>query len=297
MITLTKFYARSFDLDHVDIFWEIADYKGNINQFEFTLSRSESSEGPWEPLAAPFKDQYLFRDVSPSIMHKWRTLYYRLEIRDVLTDERIEAGVTGQMPEPDLIALEIMRQEDILLREHTGRRCWLFPVRTFGAVCVCTDRVTGRRTKSGCLNCYDVGFLGGYFSPIEFFMQFDAGGGDSSQNTPFGEKQPSQSNGRLISFPPLKPKDIVVEAENIRWRVLEAGGTQRLRAVVHQEVSLHEVPRTDVVYKLPINIANIQTLQISSERNFTNPQHVDAKPTEVDDLLAVYGYAPRGNQR
>lgn len=296
MLKVTQIYARSFDLDHVDVYWEIADFVGNINQYDFYLSRAESPEGPWESLAGPFKDQYLFRDMAPALMHRWRVLYYRLEIVDVLSGERESFGPTAMLPEPDLIALEIMRQEDILFREHVGRRVFLFPVRSFGAVCVCVDRVTGRRTKSNCLNCFDVGFIGGYLKPIEFFMQIDSSA-DGGGNTPFGEKQDSQTTGRLISFPPLKPKDILVETENIRWRVLSVGSTQRLRAVVHQEPVLHEVPRSDVVYKLPINLADLQTFQPASERNFTNPQHLDALPTDTNDLLAVYGYEPRGTQR
>jgi hypothetical protein len=294
MLQVTQLYARSFDLDHLDVFWEIADFNGNIRQYDFYVRRSESPAGPWETLAGPFKDQFLFRDVSPAIMHKWRQLYYQLVVVDTVTNERVEFGPTAQVAEPDLIALEIMRQEDILFREHVGRRCWVFPVRTFGAKCVCFDRVSGRRTKANCLNCFDTGYLGGFLSPIECFVQLDPNG-NSPSNTPYGEQQPNNTSARLISFPPLKPKDILIEAENRRWRVVTVNTTQRLRAVVHQEVVLHEVPRGDVEYKLPVNLAELQSLEIAAERNFTNPQHVDG---DLDkDLLAVYGYQPRGTAR
>lgn len=295
MLTVTKFYARSFDLDHMDVFWEIGNFTGNIRQFEFTILRSESSSGPWDQLTPPFEDQYYFRDVSPPKMHKWRTLFYLLRIRDKLTDETQDVGPTSQTAEPDLIALEINRQEDLLFREFVGRRCWLFPVRTFGAYCICYDRVSSRRTKSGCLNCYDTGFLGGFMSPIQCYVQFDPSGQQATP-TPFREKQDNKTTARLISFPQVKPKDILIEVENTRWRVDSVTSTQRLRAVVHQELTLKEIDKGDTEFKLPINITDLRSIQPAAERNFTNPQHPD-EHADLDSLFAVYGYQPRGTTR
>lgn len=295
MIQVTKLYARSFDLDHTDVFWEIENYSGNILQYEFTIHRSESSTGPWDQLTPPFQDRFYFRDTTPPRMHKWRTIYYLLRIRDKLTDETSEFGPTSQAGEPDLITLEINRQEDVLFREFVGRLCWLFPVRTFGAYCICFDRVTGRRTKSNCLNCYDTGFLGGVLSPIACYVQFDPSGQQATPTTQ-REKQENRSSARLISFPQVKPKDILIEAENVRWRVDTVTATQRLRSVVHQELGLKQIDLGDVEYKIPVNIDDLTSLEISAERNFTNPQHVDG-PSDQQNLLAVYGFQPRGTTR
>lgn len=294
MLQVSRLYARSFDLDHMDVMWEIADFSGDIYQFNFFVERSESAAGPWETLAGPFQDQYYFRDISPALLHKWRTLFYRLRIVDRQTNEEATFGPTAQQGEPDLIALEIQRQEDVLFREHVGRRCWLFPVRTFGAKCICFDRVTGRRTRSNCLTCYDTGYLGGFFSPIECFIQVDPNPNSPTQ-TPRGEQQNNNTSARLISFPPVKPKDILVEAENKRWRVETVTPTQRLRSVVHQELVLHEVPRDDIVFRLPIGIADLTKVEISAERNFSNPQHVDGENADLESVLAAYGYPIRGS--
>jgi len=296
MIQIKSFYARSFDLDHMDLFWEVADFfDDNILAYNFYIERSESPGGPWDLLAGPFQDKYYFRDVSPSLLHKWRTLYYRLKIVNNNTQEVSYFGPTTQAGEPDLIALEIIRQEDVLLREFIGRKCWLFPVRTFGAKCVCLDRVTGRRMRSGCQTCFDTGYLGGYLSPVECYVQFDPDP-KSSQPGPFGEGQTRNSSGRLISFPPMKPKDILVEAENRRWQIVTVTMTERLRARVHQEITFHEVPKGDIAYKLPVNIDGLTGLSPSAERNFTNPQHMD-QDEDNSQLLAVYGFAPRGTVR
>jgi hypothetical protein len=295
MIQVTQLYAKSFDLDHTDVFWEVESFVGNILQYEFTVLRSESSFGPWEQLTPPFQDKYYFRDSTPAKVNKYRTLFYLLRVKDKSNGEVKEFGPTAQIAEPDLIALEINRVEDILLREFVGRQCWLFPVRTFGAYCVCFDRISGRRTKALCLNCYDTGYLGGFLTPINCYIQFDPSG-QRPVPTTFKERQDNRTTARLISFPSVKPKDIVVEAENIRWRVESVTQTQRLRAVVHQELTLREIDKGDVEYKLPLNITDLTTLQPSPERNFTNPQHTD-EDADFQNLLAVYGYQPRGTIR
>lgn len=295
MLNVTKIYARSFDLDHIDVFWEIGNFEGNIRQYTFQIFRSESSSGPWDALSPEFEDIYYFRDTTPPRMHKWRSFYYLLKIRDKQTSEVATFGPTSQQAEPDLIALEINRQEDILFREFVGRRCWVFQVRTFGPYCVCYNKISGRKEKSNCLNCFDTGYLGGYMSPISCFIQFDPSGMQPTP-TPFRERQDNKSSARLISFPPIKPKDIIIEAENVRWKVESVTPTQRLRSVVHQELVIRQVDMGEIEYKLPINISDIKNIEISAKRNFTNPQHVD-EPSDIKNILAVYGYQPRGVTR
>lgn len=300
-LNILEFRAQSFDLDHVDLFWTTGDfYSGQPNDeiitaYTFQVLRSESPMGPWDPLTPAFKDQYYFRDVKPALLHKWRELYYILRVTDLRTNEVKDFGPTGQLAEPDLLALEIMRQEDVLFREFIGRKCWLYPVKTFGPKCICYDRVKGKRTRSNCVTCYDTGYLGGYLSPIECYIQVDPSS-NANQKTPLGQQQSNNTTARLISFPPIKPDDILVEAENRRWKVVTVAMTTRLRAVVHQELTIHEIPRGDVEYKLPINVADLTNVKPSAERNFTNPQHVDGEPGGPD-FLAVYGYNPRGTVR
>ena len=71
--------------------------------------------------------------------------------------------------------------------------------------------------------------------------------------------------------------------------------TERLRSVVHQELALHEIPRGDVEFKLPINLQDLENQQYAEERNFTNPQHVNDQEGTVDELLAIYAGGPRGS--
>ncbi len=297
MMELTKFYARSFDLDHIELFWEVADFSvrdDNPAAYDMEVMQSESPYGPFDTIAGPFQDQYFLRVPCPPNLHKWRKIFYKLKITDSRTSEVKEYGPTAQLSEPDLIALEIQRQEEVLFREYSGRKVWLFPVRTFGAVCSCYDPVSDRRMRSNCLTCYDVGYLGGYLSPIQAYVQLDPDA-KKPQLSSLGEMQNRNTTGRLISFPPIKPKDILVETENRRWRVVSVVATERLRAVVHQELVLHEIPQGDIEYKLPLNV-DTTTLDPSAPRNYSNPHNLD-QDEDLQRALAAIGTDPRGTTR
>jgi hypothetical protein len=55
MVVFTKFYARSFELDSVTIFWEIEDIskEDDIYAFSMELFKSEAYNGPYEKVIGP----------------------------------------------------------------------------------------------------------------------------------------------------------------------------------------------------------------------------------------------------
>lgn len=300
MLRVTSFRVRSFDLDHLDLFWEIAPVLGprrdedahEIFDYDFYVLRSgDSPMGPYQQIAGPLRDQYMLRDMQVSLLHKWRQYFYKIRIVHRPTGkEEFFGPASSDEPEKDLIAAEIIRQEDVLFREFTGRKCWLFIARTFGPRCTCWDPVLGRRTRSSHALCFDTGFLGGFMSPIEVFVQIDPQG-KNTQAMALGEMQPGDTAARMISFPPVSPRDILVETENTRWKVISVSNTERLRSAVHQELRIHAIPKGDIEYNLPMNLA-LQTLTTSAERNFTNPQNME-DDGDYSDIAGAFGH-PRG---
>jgi len=300
-VEVTKINVRSFDLDHLDLFWEIGPVPSSgdsqpheIFDYQFHIFRSEAAMGPYEKIGGPFRDTYYFRDIQVSLLHKWREYFYKIQVEHIPSGETKDYGpATANEPEPDLIAAEVVRQEDMLFREFVGRKCYLFPVRTFGPRCSCFDPHMGRKTRSNHPPCFGTGWLGGYMSPIEVHVQIDPTA-KQTDLSPLGERQPQNVLGRMISFPPVNPRDILVESENRRWRVVSVAGTQRLRAGVRQELQLHEIPRGDIEFELPVQV-DLRTQTPSAERNFTNPQNVENN-ADYSDILTVFGH-PRGSSQ
>lgn len=302
-LTVTKIWVRSFDMDHLDVFWEIGPVPGPasdttphaIFDYSFFVLRSEAALGPYEVISQPLSDQYFFRDVQVSRLHKWRQWFYKLKVVNKKTGEEQEFGPSSDIePEPDIIAAEIIRQEDMLFREFIGRRCWLMPARTFGPRCSCYDSTMQRSTRSSHLPCFGTGWLGGYMKPVEIFIQFDPSPKQVALQ-PTGERLPSNTSARMSSFPPTSPRDIIIESENRRWRVVNVAQTQRLRAAVHQELQLHEIPRSDVEYSIPLSV-DARLIAPSAERNFTNAQNVE-KQGDDSDILSFWAGKARGSLR
>lgn len=302
MLEVTELVVRSFDLDHLDIFWKIAPVRGPRNDqpheifdYDFYVSRSgDSPEGPYTTIAGPLRDQYLLRDVQVSLLHKWRQYYYKIKIVHRPTGKEREFGPTASsIPARNLEAAEIIRLEDVLFRNFVGRKCWLFISRTFGPQCSCYDYTLGRKTVANHRPCFGTGYLGGFLPPIEIYLQIDPPGKNHTI-TSLQEIQPQDTQARMISFPPVSPDDTIVESENIRWRVIKVSHTERARTPVRQELTIHRIPIGDIEYDLPINI-DVQNLQPSEERNFTNPMNIEENG-DYSDILATYGY-PRGALR
>lgn len=302
MISVTKIVVRSFDLDHLDIFWEIDAVKAGVTDdlktheifdYQFFVSRSEAGAGPFIDVGGPFRDPtYTFRDNRVSLLSKWRSFYYKIRVLHVPTGKTAEFGpVSNSDPEPDRVAMAVRFEEDVLFREFIGRKCWLFPVRTFGPRCTCWDPIAARRTRSNHRPCFGTGWLGGFLYPVECFVQIDPTT-NAPQLTSLTESQQNVTRGRMMSFPPVKPRDILVESENRRWRVESVSNTQRLRAPLHQELTLSEIARGEVEYELPVNI-DAKSLQPAAERNFTNPPNLESSE-DFHDIIALYGI-PRGS--
>lgn len=297
-LSVKELLVRSFSLDFLEVTWEIENTTLDPHDYHTYVLRSESPMGPWDIITGPFSDRYRFVDNQVNLLHRWRQLYYKIRtVRKADTTDVAESDAKTFHAQPDLIAKEIQRLERLVWEEYAGRRCFIFPARTFGQRCPsCYDGpergkgYTGQRTRSHCLTCYDTGFARGYLDPVEIFMQIDPST-HIEQPLPVAERQQSDTSARLPNFPLVKPRDIIIEAENRRWRVVTVTSTERLRSVVHQELRLHEITKGDIEFQLPIKVEDLRDFEPSPSRNFTNPQNLDAFESEaIKNTFAVYGY-------
>lgn len=292
MITISNLKVKSLELNHLDLSWEINTSTDDVWDYRFVIERSESPMGPFDVVSGEFTDKFAFRDTIVNLMHSYRTLYYRIKIRDVRDDGVTYSDVAWMSARPDLIALEVRRLEFVLFKEHIGRRVWVFPTRTFGQRCPnCYDPVAGQQYIENCLTCYDTTFVRGFLDPVEIYLQFDPHP-KHTESTQLAETQQENVSARCLDFPPLKPRDIIVEAENKRWRVERVSRTQRLRVDLHQELILHAVPTSDVEWKLPVRIDDLMAMEPSPEREFRNAQSLEThkEATFLNAAMSVYGY-------
>jgi hypothetical protein len=290
MITVTKLYVRSFSLDCRDVAWEILGTDEELEGYDFYVLRSvDGAAGPFDTIAGPFYRTYSFRDPGVHQLHRWRNYYYKIKVVHRESEESQEFGPAWLQAQPDLLGLEFQRRASLLLQEFSGRVAFLFPVLTFGQRCrSCYDlgpkgNSLGRATHQNCCDCFDTTYVGGFAKPIKIYLQIDPAP-RSVQRTDIEEHQFVMTTARTTAFPPIKPKDMVVEAENRRWLVNEVPLTEKLRSPVRQELKLWELPRDDVKFKVPVDYA--LDAQYSPRREMTRPMCPQADyVTPVKDLL------------
>jgi hypothetical protein len=280
-------------VDFNELTWELEPTSEEVLDYTFTVLRSEAPAGPFETLTPAFEDRYLFVDNQIKIGHNYRSYYYKIRITHKASGDTKDFGPVTVEPEADLIAIELRKHVALLMREFAGRRCWILPVRTTGARCGCWDEALQKTTRSGCPTCYDTGYVRGYMHPIESWVQIDPVAKDE-QVTGVGKLQQQNTTARMPFFPPVKPDDLLIEAENIRWRIGTVNQTEQGRARVHQELTLHRIPSTDTEYRIPLILDQaLKDLFVNPSRNFTNPQTLAAfEEEEFPAILGIYTTNP-----
>lgn len=283
MIEVVNIIVRSYSVEYLDISWEIKDTQDNVRDYDFYVLRSMSPEGPFDVIAGPFVDFYMFRDSTVPKTTPNRVWYYKIRTVKRDTGEEKDWGNTFYMrpatqnAPADLYAKEMSRRMNLLLSEFIGRKYILYKIRTFGQRCpTCWDPIKKAKRLSYCVDCFGTGFAGGYHSPMIIHLQLDPA--PESVQT-LGDQETLQKNttARCSNYPPLTFRDVLISPENERWRVSQVSTTTKLGAVVHQNLTLHLIPRTDIEYRLPVNA---EYFQASPEREFINPENLNVLSTE-----------------
>ena len=291
MLDLTNVKINSLDLDRLYLSWE-TESNEDPQDYDFWVERSGSPSGPWDTITArALVDTYLFVDIEPGLLHIWAHRYYRIRVvrRDTQETAYYPTVPVRLQAEPPLDALEMARQELVLLKEFTGRLCWLFKRRTQGFRCPeCWDPRASQRMKSRCLSCYDTSFAGGYHNPIECYIQIDPTASAPQLTGAIGEQQQQNTTARTIFFPPIDPRDVLVEAENIRWKVQVRTYTERVRSPVKQEMQLHRIPRPDIEYLLPLDL-DVLNMDPTAVRQFSNPTTPSKVGAGLEGLFSSLG--------
>lgn len=294
-IHIAKFRVRSLDVAQMEVTWETDSFQADVLDYTFQVLRSESAEGPFDPLTPEFEDRYIFVDRRIPNSLRYRQFWYKLRLKHKLSGDTVDVGPETQAAEPDLVAQTIRRLEQTAFTQVIGRLCWLFPRRTFGTRCTnCWDPTLSARKRANCLECYDTGFLRGFLNPIEVWVQIDPVA-KALQLQQFQKDQQQLTTARMTFYPVVKPGDVLTEAENNRWRVVGVTTTERLRATIKQELSLRAIMPTDIEYRLPINITEpLKDIQPSPGRMFTNPHNFDnAIDEKTPNVFANYPTLPR----
>lgn len=290
---VTYLGVHSFDIDFLDIWWEIDAPENLWENHSLYLCRSESQMGPWTDfVVGPLKDKWRYRDNSVNQKHATRTYWYRLEIRQDDTQETVAVSEPNCMQAPTTLeGLEIVRRFSLALRAYMGRQVIVYPVRTFGARCgACWDAVRQRKLKENCRDCFGIGFAGGFLTPYKTYVQKDPYAA-TMLLTDRGEVSDAKTTMRCLPYPIIKPGDVIIERENVRWRVMVAAPTERLGSAIHLELQLDKIEKTEVAFAIPVAL-DVEDFLAVPRRNLTEVTSLESAKShnmEFDDVFSLYG--------
>jgi len=234
---------------YLTVRWKIKPTTEDISLYTFRVLRSRSAEGEYNKII-DLKEQFVYHDADLEMSSKYRQFFYKIMVYEDLDPTNFMMSDVAYLPQkPEKIAAEIIRRNDLLLRTRIGVPCLIYNIKTWGQYCTnCFDHVKKRKRISNCPICYNTGFVNGYLGPIGAFVNFNPS--QKMIRQAGFEMQPDNIAAWMGNYPPMNPKDIILESGVRRWRVVQQSETEMKRVPIHQMLQLIKINHSDIEYEL-----------------------------------------------
>lgn len=194
----------------------------------------------------------------------------------------------------------IKHAEDTLYTMYHGEPCLIIKRKSFGARCpTCWSTQRQQRTRSHCDTCNGTGFVVGYYQPILIQVSFDSDPKKSDSQKEWENIQDTK-RARLVNYPLVRPKDLIVNQDDNKRYVISHVETTKLprlsqsaqvlskqNYILSQLLTLEELNPDDNEYFLDVD--NIPEVPLSEEgqTGSTTPFFNDHMPVTVDPPLEI----------
>lgn len=260
MLILSSLEVSVPDGQSLYLSWDFQPDTDLISDYEINIYRSESPVddiSQYDLIASGLSaNLYSYHDTSVSqLLDLGRPWFYKLGIYETTV-----TGIISYQPDPavylkdevpDRVFREIVRRKNINLQNprFSGRDFQVIKRRTWGTHCnACWDESLQRSTDSNCLVCYGTGWINGYYDPISVRGMKNPSP-KLNQINMFGEWKPSDSLLYMLGYPPLKPRDIIVDDNNHLWTVVQVRTIERRGYIVEQNAQIASLAQDELLYK------------------------------------------------
>lgn len=156
-----------------------------------------------------------------------------------------------------LIKRKLIRDFYLQLKNLNGVNFSLLKRRHFGERCSCYDTLSREILNSHCDDCYATSWVGGFFTPIHILGRI-VRGSTGHINTELTQHQKDDVNFpqiQVLDFPRIDEGDVLVDRyHNRRFIVQSRYNTSLKMIIVHQTLTVSELPRTAVEYQIPADV-------------------------------------------
>jgi hypothetical protein len=201
----------------------------------------------------------------------------------------VEAFNPYDMEKIDWIWAESIRRNRWIL-EQGGERVKLFIRKWSGVRCPCWNEQF-RQSKQDDLQCYGVGYIGGYQGPLDIIIA-----------PPEGEKIVNLFDiGLRVTYdwpswtgpyPLLSDRDFIVRQNNDRFSLAHINPQGSRGAIYQQHFQLHQLEQGDIRYQVPITGGAVSVPPAWNA--FREPKPTDASPVINDKPTVPEQYQYKG---
>lgn len=254
------------------ICWRLRDGFIATGPFYFYVETAPAGSNEWTPINdEPLIDTCCAMDTYQRYYDQLSYIYYRVRLvlpaeLDSITGLPIEYVSqphqgNGMWSRRDwLISRDIIRREYLAQRKRHNITSggYILKRRRWGTKCTqCLDYDTGGTTQSqSCTLCYGTGFLGGYFTAIDFRFTFEAlPNRRLALEDNVGLTNNIVKKARGVAYPHLDANDVYVRTDTgeryFVQTIANAAEYGGVPLVILAELRL--APNTDIVYTVPLD--------------------------------------------
>jgi hypothetical protein len=255
-INITPNYASGFTFT-----WSISSGLEDPGPWKYCIYEAESGEGPWIPLSPILVNQGVWSETESRLVSKDLVLFFMITLTTPkgTYDSHVITPYGDLDRREYLLAKEIMRREVLQSRTMAGTVSDLWIRSTWGPIATgCVDPITGDVLSDSCGTSYGTGRDPGYYGPVKVWTTYAPLTRDSEQSQDgTGVRQNYVTTVRLIGYPYLKDKDVLVDCKLGKRYLVD--GVQHLtelrRVTIVQSVTVGELPVSDPLYRLGLQPA------------------------------------------
>jgi len=248
MISVNEFKVVMVEVEALRLYWTIEPTSEDISEYDFSVLRSGAESGPFLHLCGGLQFQYV--DWDANNYNSDRLYWYIVRVTHKSTGKYADFGPQYNSFPTDPAGLELIRKKNVYLRTQTGLPAFLFKKKTFGQYCPsCYDPIKQRITKTNCEVCFGTGFSGGYWNPIELYVN-RAVPDSITKNINFN-KTAGASVVETTNYPIISTGDFLLFPQvGSRLRVVSITAHTRMGCIISQYVNLTEINRSDIEYNV-----------------------------------------------
>jgi hypothetical protein len=249
--------SDKFGIDFLNITFSIQETSEDITKYRFDLLRSYHYIEEYEIIASDIKD-FNYADNTVNLYNIAIKYYYKVQITNIETNEvSLSDPVQFSVNEPDEYAIALVSQYNLYLETAINNESMLLLKKKHsGEICSCYDDVRGRNRVANCEICYNAKYVGGYYSPQELRVAYF---NSPSRIEKFDVADVGEDETPIqlwtSGYPLIQVGDLFVDKNNARYIVMSWQPTYKNFYLLKQVVQIQRVPRSNVIYKIPIKLS------------------------------------------